>query len=413
MRIHDENIQQLLTDGITKIDLQKYIDRSPKVLEKGCEEYTKRLPSIFASSKKKYMNTDFEIYLNKEDIHPISSFERTISATKTQLFSIVKEKDKPEVTISLLVDKEDIRLPYSIISKVIGDAVNDIIFSQIFPTPFIASAERTGSAIFRKELNFARNRLLEQVSKVDKEIDPVEYISKVYSDYALPVKKNVEFTRQLEDISKKESYISTEHPRLLDDFADIIGGMYNVTRNDELYYIPNSCKNVKLTMDESSSAVRSLLDVGFYLRHVARRGDLLMIDEPELNLHPENQRRIARLFSSLVNIGIKVFLTTHSDYIIKEINTLIMLNRDEKYLRKIAEKEGYKPDELISADKIKVFIAEKDLVKLDEHKKRSRCETLVPANIDQTFGIEARSFDTTINEMNRIQDEIIWGDDDE
>ena len=51
-----------------------------------------------------------------------------------------------------------------------------------------------------------------------------------------------------------------------------------------------------------------------------------MVDEPELNLHPENQRRMARLFARLVNVGVKVFVTTHSDYIVKELNTLILLN---------------------------------------------------------------------------------------
>ena len=76
-----------------------------------------------------------------------------------------------------------------------------------------------------------------------------------------------------------------------------------------------------------------MLDIGFYLRHMAMPGDLLMIDEPELNLHPENQLRIARLFSQLVNIGIKIFVTTHSDYIIKELNTLIVLNQDSDRLR--------------------------------------------------------------------------------
>ena len=164
-------------------------------------------------------------------------------------------------------------------------------------------------------------------------------------------------------------------------------------------------------MDESSSAVRSLLDIGFYLRHVAKPGDLLMIDEPELNLHPENQRRVARLFSRLVNLGIKVFITTHSDYIIKELNTLIMLNQDKPYLKKIAEKEGYKQDELLSVDKIRVYIAEEKLLKLDDAKRRRKGLTLVPANIDTELGIEARSFDKTIDNMNRIQEEIVWGGD--
>jgi AAA15 family ATPase/GTPase len=149
--------------------------------------------------------------------------------------------------------------------------------------------------------------------------------------------------------------------RLLADFADIFGGEYTVSRNDELFYVPRG-KRVRLSMDESSSAVRSLLDIGFYLRHVAAPGDLLMVDEPELNLHPENQRCVARLFARLVNLGIKIFITTHSDYIIKELNTLIMLNRNQSHLRQIAQREGYKKEELLSPGKIKVYIAEEALV---------------------------------------------------
>jgi predicted ATP-dependent endonuclease of OLD family len=136
-----------------------------------------------------------------------------------------------------------------------------------------------------------------------------------------------------------------------------------------------------------------------------------MIDEPELNLHPENQRRIARLFSRMANIGIKVFLTTHSDYIIKELNTLIMLNHDKPYLKKMSEDERYKSEELISADKIRVYIAEEALLMLDNNKRKTRVQTLVAADIDPELGIEARSFDTTIEEMNRIQEAIVWGDD--
>ena len=154
--------------------------------------------------------------------------------------------------------------------------------------------------------------------------------------------------------------------------------------------------------------MRSLLNIGFYLRHVAQPGDLLMVDEPELNLHPENQRRVARLLARLVNLGIKVFLTTHSDYIIKELNTLIMLNHDRPHLKRIAEREGYRAEELLSAERIRVYIAEKGLVKRDNGQRRRRYQTLTPADISPEYGIEARSFDATIETMNRIQEEIIW-----
>lgn len=260
-----------------------------------------------------------------------------------------------------------------------------------------------GAAIFRKELNFARNRLLKEVSQDDTKLDPMKLLFQNYQDYALPVERNVEFIRQLETIAKENSFIADKYPDVLENFADIIGGEYLVTRNDELYFKPKG-KQIKLTMDESSSAVRSLLDIGFYLRHLAKTGDLLIVDEPELNLHPENQRRIARLFARLVNLGVKVFFTTHSDYIVKELNTLIMLNHDKPYLKQIAKAEGYHTNELISAENIKVYIAEETLMKLDD-----KSRTLTAAHIDPEFGIEARTFDTTINDMNRIQEMIVWG----
>ena len=406
----DDDVSQLLNEGSIELDIQDYLKNAPQILSNGCKAFTKELPQVFASKEKHFSDTKFHVELNWDDIHPSPEFERSMGAAKTQLFSITKKVDSPIVNISLLVEKEKVKVSHNIISRIVGEALKEIAFSHHFPHPFIASAERTGAAIFRNELNFARNRLLDEVSSMDKEINPFELFSKVYADYALPVKSNVDFTRQLESLAKKDSFISKEHPDLLNDFADIIGGEYIVTKNDELYFAPKG-KRIKLTMDESSSAVRSLLDIGFYIRHVAAPGDLLIVDEPELNLHPENQRKVARLFASLVNLGIKVFITTHSDYIIKELNTLIMLNQDDQRMQGIAEREKYKQVELMSAEKIKVYIAEEALIQVDGLKRKIRCQTLVPAEIDPAMGIEAKSFDQTIDDMNRIQEEIVWGGD--
>ncbi|MCB1936158.1 MAG: AAA family ATPase [Nitrosomonas sp.] len=410
IKVPDGDIRRLLNEGSVELDIQDYIGNAQTILKNGCKAFTEQLSHVFASSDKHFSESQFSVDLDSSDIQPIPTFERTMGAAKTQLFSISKKTDSPLVTISLLVEKEKVRIPQDVISRIIGDALKDIVFGHLFPHPFIASAERTGAAIFRKELNFARNRLLEEMSSMEKDINPFELLSKVYTDYALPVKSNVDFTRQLEDLAKKDSFIAKEHLEILNDFTDIIGGDYLVTKNDELYYVPKG-KRIKLTMDESSSAVRSLLDIGFYLRHVATPGDLLMVDEPELNLHPENQRRVARLFARLVNIGIKVFITTHSDYIIKELNTLIMLNQGGERLRAIAERENYRDSEMLNPDKVRVYIAEEALIKLDGAQRKTKCQTLVQADIDSKLGIEARSFDKTIEDMNRIQEEIVWGGD--
>ncbi|MGB5770924.1 MAG: AAA family ATPase [Crocosphaera sp.] len=407
--ISDEKIDILLDKGTITINLLEYWDNINTIIAEACENYTQLLPKVFASSEDYFQKTEFKIELDVKDNKLDQGHKQSISTASTELFFISKNTEDTDLIVNLLSEEKNIGLPKKVIKKIISDAIKDIVFSPFFPRPFIASAERTGTAIFRKELNFARNRLLEEISQTDKDINPLELLSKGYDDYALPIKSNVEFTRKIESIAKRKSFIVNEYPELIKDFTDIIGGSYLVTEIDELYYVPKG-KKVRLSMDESSSAVRSLLDIGFYIKHQAQRGDLLIIDEPELNLHPENQRRVARLLARLVNLGIGIFITTHSDYIIKELNTLIMLNQDKPYLKELAKEEGYRKEELLTTNQIKVYLAERTLVKLDGHKKRTRCYTIIEANITPDLGIEVPSFDTAIETMNRIQEAIIWGE---
>ena len=408
IKIKADKIDLLLADGVVYLNLEEYIEQVEQIVAEGCQAYTKELPKVFAARPERFKETEFQVSLGDRDIKLLNKFDLKIGSGEVSLFSIVKNEDSTELVVTLLVEKEKVKIPTEIIERIIADALKEIIFMQTFPRPFIASTERTGAAIFRKELNFDRNRLFAEMGQAKENVDLIELLLKDHGDYALPIKRNVEFIRQLETIVKKSSFITENHADVLQDFADIIGGQYIVTRNDELYYEPHKSKRLQLSMDESSSAVRSLLDIGFYLRHEAQIGDLLMVDEPELNLHPENQRRLARLFARLINLGIKVFITTHSDYIIKELNTLIMLNHDKPHLKRIAQKESYLEAELISSENLKVYIAEEALIQLDGKTRKTKCQTLTAANIDPELGIEARSFDSTIDTMNRIQEAIIW-----
>jgi hypothetical protein len=399
-------IQQLFTDGSVRLPVSLFIGKAEQMLATQCAQYSKMLPYVFATSEKRFPDSTFTIKLTDSTLHPLDTYEKKISSAKTHIFSIVLTDD--EIVVTLLVDKANTKIPAHILRDEIGKAVKAVVFGQVIPRAFIVSTERTGAAIFRSELNFARNRLIDELGSKDKDIDPFKLLNQFDASYALPVRRNVDFTRHLETFSKSESFLVQEHPEVLHDFASILGGKYEVTRNDELLYVPQG-KKIKLTMDESSSSVRSLLDLGFYLRHIARQGDLLMIDEPELNLHPQNQRLVARLLARLVNLGIKVFVTTHSDYLVKELNTLIMLARDDSRLKALAAREGYKTDELLSFDKVKVYVAQEDLVQCPEGKRRSRCQTLVPADVNEE-GMNVSSFDDDIEDLARIHDEIIWGD---
>ncbi len=411
--ISSNKINELIDTGVTRVDLVDQAKRVNSVLKDGCKKYSKVLRHVFASKETYFKDSIFELEIPMEKVlqnTKDASFKWKIESKKTGILSLTKEKGKRDIIFSLLIDKKISEVPpVGTIQDMISREVVDILFGSIFPLPFIASAERTGAAIFRKELDFARNRLLEEMSRKDTKTEPIKLLRRSYEDYAIPIKKNVDFIRYLESISKQDGFLLKHHSNILNQFADIIGGEYIVRGNNILHFKPKNAR-VKLTMNESSSAVRSMLDIGFYLRHQANPSDLLMVDEPELNLHPENQRRIARLFARLVNLGIKVFITTHSDYIIKELNTLIMLNNKTPHLKRIIKEEGYEKSELMDIKKIKVYIAEKALVTLGKNKRKSRHYTLVGADIDQQNGIEVSTFDETINKMNEIQEDIIWGE---
>ncbi len=409
--VSDQEIRDLVNDGVTRIDITKHARKAKNILSQGCRRYTQQLPRIFASNSKHFKETQFQVELQLDmESTLFPSFERKIRSKKGELLSLSKSEGSSSLVVSLSADTEKIELPTEIIKGAISDVINEIIFGRYFPDPFIASAERTGVAIFSKELDFARNRLLEEMGRADKDIDPMELLFKSYNDYALPVKANVDFTRRVADITKEDSFIVKKHARVLNEFTDIIGGEY-ISGSDNSVYFKPSGKRLRLTMGESSGAVRSMLDIGSYLRHIAKSGDLLMVDEPELSLHPENQRRVARLFARLINLGVRVFITTHSDYIIKELNTLIMLNQDKPYLKRIAEREGYQSEELVDAGGVKVYVAKKALMKTKNgNKRRSWHQTLAQTEVSCEQGIDACSFDEEINKMNEIQEAIVWGD---
>ena len=408
--VRNAQIQSLITDGGLKIELAQYVEKADQILAEACKRYTDRLDTVFAVHEGMFNKSEFHIQTGAIDIRD-KEFNHEVGITQERILTCSKGKGSEELIVTLTVERAKERKIDPILAEsAINFIISNVIFSTSFPTPFIASSERTGVAIFRKELNFARNRLLEEMGRADQKIDPRKLLSKAYQSYPSPIEDNVDFIRQLEDITKRKSFIAKEYPEVLADFADIIGGEYTITQNDQLHYTPKGTR-LKLTMVESSSAVRSLLDIGFYLHHIAQEGDLIMVDEPELNLHPENQRRIARLFARLVNLGVKVFITTHSDYIVKELNTLIMLNDDKPHLKRISAENGYDRDtELIDVAQVKVYTATKALIPLEEgQKKRRRGHTLVEAEIDPKFGIKADSFNNTINKMNDIQEDIIWG----
>jgi AAA15 family ATPase/GTPase len=406
--LEKDELEELFQNGYIKIHLEDIKNKSNEIISSACKRYLTMLPTFFAAPNKYFENTDFLISLDREEIKEVEEFNQIIGLKSKPALSIIKRKNEPFLSINIIAKSEDIeKIDKKWIMYVVSSSILKSVFGDIFVTPFIASAERTGAAIFYRELDFTRNRLLEQMSNSGEKIDPQTLLNTYYDKgYALPVNRNVDFVRDLGSIPKNDGVIVSNNPEILTSFGDILGGEYKSTK-DGLYFVPSKNKTL-LKMGESSSSVRSLLDVGFYIRYMAKPGDILMIDEPEMNMNPANQRLMARLLVRLVNAGVKVFITTHSDYILKEFNTLIMLKRGGAANRNVMKEYGYDENELLDAANVRAYVAQEAHIKIEGGLRIRKRHTLLPAPINE-YGIEIENFDDTINLMNAIQKEIIFG----
>ncbi len=78
-----------------------------------------------------------------------------------------------------------------------------------------------------------------------------------------------------------------------------------------------------LSLVQASSMVAELAPVVIYLRHLLRPDDVLIIEEPESNLHPAMQVEFTRQLAGLVRAGIRVIVTTHSEWVLQELANLV------------------------------------------------------------------------------------------
>lgn len=394
--LSQEEIANLLKKGILKIDLNQFENNISSLINKLSRDYTQLIiPQIFSANEGYFSETSFEVFIN---CNPSYKNELQFSAKtkEKEVLKAFKEKSSAILEITLLVENEALIPSTYIIKDFIVKALGKALFGHYFDSPFIITAERIGISLFYRELDISKNVLVEQLQTQNKKFelsDFFEMVNNTVSRYALPIKHNIDFIRDIFDIhSKKTSPLLKEHPEFAKDLKNILGGEIKVANDQIFFTFKQARKNQTIPLYLSSSTVKSLLDLNFYIKHIAKSGDILFIDEPELNLHPANQRKMVRLFVRLIKAGIKVFITTHSDYIIKELNNLIILGNEFEERDKIMKKYKYTEADVLDPASVKVYIAEN--------------QTLTPAPIDN-LGIVVKSFDKEINEMNRMYEDMV------
>ncbi len=368
---------KLQTEKSIEIDIKKFIEENIFYINQNSSiSLNMSIEEIFNSHQFKYNSQSINIkYQETELSNDIFTKEITLNAPT---FNFRKERN------SYIVKIHENTINFS----------NSDDYSNIFSYLFILSlvlskkiiilfpAERAGLNLFYPELNAYRTNLLHNFNQNNL----------IISKYPKPIADYIDWLNFIPNYKNQTSQLFSSDSTTLQN--KILGGNYSLDETNGINFHLNNDKG-NLPLHLTSSTVKTYFGLWFYLQHMAQEGDVLMIDEPELSLHPKNQRNIARLFAQLVNKGIKIVISTHSDYIVREFNNLIMLAHapNEEVKKQLMDKYGYTEDELLTKDKVGAYLFANNTIQ----------------NMEITDeGIIATTFDEVIRELNLSSDDIYY-----
>lgn len=156
-------------------------------------------------------------------------------------------------------------------------------------------------------------------------------------------------------INYKESDTSSSSIRRVAERleAELLEGRIEIKRPmseayPEFLYRPDQAEET-LRMSHSSAMVSELAPLVFLLRGIVGRGDLLIIEEPESHLHPGAQTKIAQTLARLVRAGVRIVITTHSNWLLQQIGNLIREGELQKLGESTSELADYLKEKEVGA----------------------------------------------------------------
>lgn len=340
-------LKEYLSDKDLNSDIQKFnIDKKDflkflqnQILDDLNNNFSNDLPAIFNTSKQEFKDTS--IIFSAEDLkdHIARLLNRKFKKTsvnfksRTSLLKVEMTDDSSywkfqfdELELYLSTEFDDDTRDISYI-ELLSFLLNESVLSKhnIVYIP----AERNGINVFRNELTLKRSNKTFELE------DEREIIK-----YPIPIADYMKYLTWINFRSQSKDFIydSTD---LGQRFAkDILKGKYEIDENNnEIYYreIYSSNENSikfkkkKIPLQISSSSTKSLYGLEYYVQFLHSEGDLLIIDEPEMNLDPQNQKEIAELLIDLSRSGVKLIISTHSDYLVRATtNKLLKLKLEDK-----------------------------------------------------------------------------------
>lgn len=259
------------------------------------------------------------------------------------------------------------------------------------------TVERNSIYTFKTELSIGRNELIDRIQQKsdNSELDILDIVNRSSRRYPLAVRSSLRIANDLDNIQKFNSPYYTI-AELIE--KDILQGEVKITRTGDVEFISDKVGKTKhLPIHLTSSIVKTMSSLVIYLKHIANKGDLLIIDEPEMNFHPNVQILLMRIFAILTKLDLQIIISTHSDYIIREVNNLIMAKTIYNKNSQLIEELGYKESMLLNKNDI--------AVKYFNYGKRKKLIEVVDIKVEDD-GFTVESIDNTINEQNRITETL-------
>lgn len=109
--------------------------------------------------------------------------------------------------------------------------------------------------------------------------------------------------------------------------SHILGGKIDIVSSQngyfEIKFQPKEARQ-SISITRTSAMISELAPLVLFLRGYVQPGDTLIIEEPEAHLHPGAQADMAVILARLVRAGVKVIITTHSDWLLQEIGNLVL-----------------------------------------------------------------------------------------
>jgi hypothetical protein len=261
--------------------------------------------------------------------------------------------------------------------------------------------ERNSIFTFSKELSIKKQEAVDHFHAMTgkSQIDRIDLLFKKTTRYPLAIKDGLMIAEDLAETKKNKSPF---YDLGIEIETELLHGKVIISSEGEIQFEPEKAKKRFLPIHMTASIIKSLASLVIYLKHIAKKNDLIIIDEPEINLHPDNQIILTRLFARLINKNFRLLISTHSDYVVREINNLIMLSSKKDEVIKLKNTFGYNDDEYINREDIEVHF-------FDYPKKKSGNKQVVIEKLEiLSSGFEIPTVNKTIEEQNEIAEELFY-----